>query len=107
MQRLLFGVCSALLMLGSLVPPAAGQSERIFLVGGNYRLQTTFNNMQDGFFGAPPTTGANEAATFLDTRLRLYFDFRPSPFVLINYKMQIGDITFGAANPPLSNAEGQ
>jgi len=50
MQRLLFGVCSALLMLCSLVPPAAGQIERILLVGGNYRIQTTVNNLQDGFF---------------------------------------------------------
>jgi len=107
MQRLLFGVCSALLMLGSLVPPAAGQSERILLVGGNYRIQTTFNNMQDGFFGAPPVSGANDSEAFMDTRLRLYVDFRPNPFVLINYKMEIGDITFGAANPPISDSEGR
>jgi len=107
MQRLLLGVCSILVTLCCLVSPAAGQIERILLVGGNYRIQTTFNNMQDGFFGAPPTTGANEAETFLDTRLRLYFDFRPSPFVLINYKMEIGDITFGAANPPISDSEGR
>ena len=107
MHRLLLGVYSILLTLCCLVLPAAGQSERIFLVGGNYRLQTTFHNMQDGFFGAPPTSGANEAQTFLDTRLRLFFDFRPSPFVLINYKMEIGDITFGAANPPISDAEGR
>jgi len=107
MQRLLLSVCSTLLMLGCLVLPATGQSERIFLIGGNYRLQTTFHNMQDGFFGAPPASGANEAQTFMDTRLRLYFDFRPNPFVLINYKMEIGDITFGAANPPISDADGR
>ena len=107
MQRLLFGVCNAVLMLCCLVPPAAGQVERILLIGGNYRIQTTFNNMQDGFFGAPPVSGANDSQSFMDTRLRLYFDFRPNPFVLINYKMEIGDITFGAANPPISDSEGR
>src|SRR5215468_4417665 len=107
MQRLLFGVWSALLTLCCLVPAAAGQSERIFLIGGNYRIQTTFHNMQDGFFGAPPVSGASESQVFMDTRLRLYFDFRPNPFVLINYKMEIGDITFGAANPPISDSEGR
>src|SRR2546421_5328067 len=107
MHRLLLGVCSILVTLCCLVSPAAGQIERILLVGGNYRIQTTFNNTQDGFFGAPPTSGANEAEAFIDTRLRLYFDFRPNPFVLINYKIEIGDITFGAANPPISDSEGR
>src|SRR5260370_26097810 len=107
MQRLLLRVWSALLTLCCWVPVAAGQSERIFLVGGNYRIQTTFHNMQDGFFGAPPVSGANESQLFLDTRLRLYVDFRPSPYVLVNYKMEIGDITFGAANPPISDADGR
>ena len=107
MQRLLFSVCSVLVTLCCLVPPAAGQIERIFLIGGNYRLQTTFHNMQDGFFGAPPVPGDDDAEAFLDTRLRLFFDFRPSPFILINYKMEIGDITFGAANPPIVDADGR
>jgi hypothetical protein len=106
MQRLLFGVCSTLLTLCSLVPPAAGQIERILLVGGNYRIRTTFNNMQDGYFGAPPVGGANDSEAFMDTRLRLSFDFRPNPYILINYRMEIGDITFGAANPPISDSEG-
>ena len=53
MQRLLFGVWSALLTLCCLASVAAGQSERIFLIGGNYRLQTTFHNMQDGFLALP------------------------------------------------------
>ena len=107
MQRLLFGVWSALLTLCWLAPSAMGQSERLFLVGGNYRLQTTFHNMQDGFFGAPPASGAKESQAFLDTRLRLYVDIRPHPFVLINYKMEVGDVTFGAANPPISDADGR
>ena len=48
-----------------------------------------------------PVSGADESDVFMDTRLRLYFDFRPNPYVLVNYKMEIGDITFGAANPPI------
>ena len=107
MQRLLFGMWCALLTLCFLVPSAAGQSESIFLIGGNYRLQATFHNMQDGFFGAPPVKGNDELQSFMDTRLRLYLDFRPNPFVLINYKMEIGDITFGAKNPPISDADGR
>jgi hypothetical protein len=107
MQRLLFGVWSALLTLCCLASVAAGQIEQIFLIGGNYRLQTTFHNMQDGFFGAPPASGANESQVFMDTRLRLYFDFRPNPYVLVNYKMEIGDITFGAADPPISDSDGR
>ena len=71
MRRLLFGVWSALLTLCCLASVAAGQIERIFLIGGNYRIQTTFHNMQDGFFGAPPASGANESDVFMDTRLRL------------------------------------
>jgi hypothetical protein len=106
MRRFLFCVCSTLLTLCSLVPPAAGQLERILLVGGNYRIQSTYNNLQDGYFGAPPVNGANSSDFFMDTRLRLSFDFRPNPYVLVNYKMEIGDITFGAANPPISDGEG-
>lgn len=107
MQRLLLGVWSLVWTLCCLVPPAVGQSERFFLVGGNYRLQTTLHNMQDGFFGAPPVKEDDDIETFLDTRLRLYFDIRPSPFLLINYKMEVGDITFGAANPPIADADGR
>ncbi|MGE3541630.1 MAG: hypothetical protein AB7N91_29910 [Candidatus Tectimicrobiota bacterium] len=107
MQRLQFCVGSVLVTLCCLVSLAAGQSERFFLVGGNYRIQTTLHNMQDGFFGAPPVSEDNEADIFLDTRLRLYFDIRPSQYLLINYKMEVGDVTFGAANPPVVDADGR
>lgn len=107
MQRLQLCVCSLLLMCCCLVPPATAQIERFFLVGGNYRIQTTLNNQQDGFFGAPPVNGADKTDLFMDTRLRLYFDIRPSPYILVNYKMEIGDITFGAANPPLVDSDGR
>jgi hypothetical protein len=90
-----------------LVLPAFGQSERILLIGGNYRIQGIFHNLQDGFFGAPAIGNSNESELFFDTRLRLYFDFRPHPSILINYKMEIGDITFGADDPPIVDASGR
>jgi hypothetical protein len=107
MQRLLCCLFGALFMTALLAFPALAQSERILLVGGNYRLQGTFHNMQDGFFGAPPVGDDNEAELFFDTRLRLFFDFRPSPGILINYKMEIGDVTFGADDPPIVDSEGR
>lgn len=99
---LLGALCAVVLLAGS----AAGQSERILLVGGNYRLRANVHNMQDGFFGAPPIGEAKDTKFFFDTRLRLYVDFRPHPLLLINYKMEIGDITLGANNPPISDADG-
>jgi hypothetical protein len=106
MQRLvvcLFG----LLLFGYNVLPAAAQTDRILLIGGNYRIRTNVHNMQDGYFGAPSIGDDNDTQSFFDTRLRLYFDLRPTPFVRINYKMEIGDITFGANNPPISDSEGR
>jgi hypothetical protein len=94
-------------MVCLLVGPALGQSEQIFLIGGNYRLRANVHNMQDGFFGAPPLEDDGDTQSFFDTRLRLFFDFRPSRFILINYKMEVGDITFGANNPPIVDADGR
>jgi hypothetical protein len=107
MQRLLGSVLGVLCITFLWTLPALGQSERIFLVGGNYRLQGMFHNMQDGFFGAPQTEDNSEPELFFDTRLRLFFDFRPSPLIRVNYKMEIGDITFGADNPPIVDADGR
>jgi hypothetical protein len=107
MQRPLYSLLGALCLVCVLAMPARGQIERILLIGGNYRLQGTYHNMQDGFFGAPPIGEDNEAELFFDTRLRLFCDFRPSPFVLVNYKLEIGDITFGADNPPIVDASGR
>src|ERR687893_2333003 len=98
MQRLvvcLFG----LLLFGYNVLPAASQTDRVLLIGGNYRIRTNVHNMQDGYFGAPSIGDDQDTQSFFDTRLRLYFDLRPTSFVRINYKMEIGDITFGANNP--------
>jgi hypothetical protein len=106
MQRLSGSLLGALCITFLLALPAFGQIERILLVGGNFRLQGTFNNMQDGYYGAPPSD-KTDPELFFDTRLRLYIDFRPSPLLRVNYKMEIGDITFGADNPPIADADGR
>jgi hypothetical protein len=106
MQRLLSSLLSVCFVLGVLVRPAAAQTESPLLIGGNYRLRATIHNMQDGYFGAPPIGDANDLQRFVDTRLRLFFDFRPHPLISVNYKMEIGDITFGANNPPILDADG-
>jgi hypothetical protein len=61
-----------------------------------------------GFFGAPTFAGGVESTQFFfDTRLRLFFDFRPHPLLLVNYKLEIGDITFGVDDPPILDADGR
>ncbi len=96
----------ALLLLCLVTVPASGQTERIVLIGGNYRLQNNAHTMQGGFFGAPGIGDENDTQTFIDTRLRLFVDFRPNSWILINYKMEIGDITFGA-NESILDADGR
>ena len=96
MRHFLCSLCSAtVLILSAFVLPATGQVERILLIGGNYRLQFNGNTMQGGYYGAP-LPADEDPLIFLDTRLRLSFDFRPHPLITVNYKMEIGDITFGA-----------
>jgi hypothetical protein len=104
--QLLCAALGAFLVVCVWAMPAVGQIERILLIGGNYRLRYNIHNMQDGYFGAPPFEGAEDTQSFLDTRLRLSFDFRPLPLLYVNYKMEIGDITFGANNPPIVDANG-
>ncbi|GIX47897.1 MAG: hypothetical protein KatS3mg131_2108 [Candidatus Tectimicrobiota bacterium] len=103
MPRALLGLLLALAVLAK----AAAAQERLLLVGGNYRLRFNLHTMQDGFFGAPQPEGEVDTQSFLDTRLRLFFDLRPHPLLRLNYKLEIGDITFGAAGPPLVDAEGR
>jgi hypothetical protein len=108
MQRSLWSLLGALCVVCLIAGPVTGQTERILLIGGNYRLQINANTMQprSGFFGAPTfEEGDDDAVLFFDTRLRLSLDFRPSPFILVNYKMEIGDITFGL-DEPITDADG-
>ena len=80
--------------------------EDIVLIGGNYRLQGNLHNMQDGFFGAPSVSNDDPTQRFVDTRLRLSFDLRPESPLSIHYGLEIGDITFGAENPPIWDSTG-
>jgi hypothetical protein len=104
----LLGLLGVMLWLGLHVLPACAQDDdRILLIGGNYRIRGVFHNMQDGYFGAPPIGEANDNQRFLDTRLRLSFDLRPHPMIRVNYQLEIGDITFGATNPPIVDNDGR
>ena len=107
MQRPVCSLLGALLLLAWLVQPVIGQTDRVLLIGGNYRIQGVVHNMQDGFFGSPPIGSADDLQRFFDTRLRLSFDLRPTPLVRIHYKLEIGDITFGANNPPITDDTGR
>ncbi|MGQ4809456.1 hypothetical protein NKDENANG_02873 [Candidatus Entotheonellaceae bacterium PAL068K] len=110
MQRSLCSLLVALCIICVVAGSVRGQSERILLVGGNYRLQTNAHTMQPrgGFFGAPTfEDGPDDPQFFFDTRLRLFLDIHPHPLILVNYKMEIGDITFGVDDPPLVDSDGR
>ena len=105
-QRLLGGLL--VLLIAVLLPPgsAVAQAEDIVLIGGNYRLRGNAHNMQDGFFGAPSLSGDDPMQRFVDTRLRLSFDLRPESPLSVHYGLEIGDMTFGARNPPIWDSTG-
>jgi hypothetical protein len=67
MQRLLYSLLSTCVIVCLLGDPAGAQTERIFLIGGNYRLQGTYHNMQDGFFGAPAIGDEGELELFFSS----------------------------------------
>lgn len=106
MQRLLGGLFVLLLAVFLPLGLASAQIEDVLLIGGNYRLQGNLHNMQDGFFGAPSPTDDDSMQRFVDTRLRLSFDLRPESPLSVHYGLEIGDVTFGARNPPIWDATG-
>ena len=106
MQPLLSGLFVLLLAVFLPLDPASAQVEDIILIGGNYRLQGNLHNMQDGFFGAPSLSIDDSTQRFVDTRLRLSFDLRPDSPLSVHYGLEIGDITFGAKNPPILDSTG-
>ena len=77
--------------------------EDMLLIGGDFRLRSVYSNM-----GAANDAGGGESGgfpvadsatkSFFDTRLRLYWDFRPSDLMRIHYRMEIGDIRFGGCD---------
>lgn len=74
--------------------------EEILLVGGDFRLRSVYSNMAaanvfgGGESGGFPTQNG-DTKSFFDTRLRLYWDFRPSELLRVHYRMEIGDVRFG------------
>lgn len=74
--------------------------EEILLVGGDFRLRSVYSNIAGaneeggGESGGFPSDD-NDVKSFFDTRLRLYWDFRPSELLRVHYRMEIGDVRFG------------
>ena len=109
-QRTIGVVCC--LMLWLVVGQAWGQNislfpkEEILLVGGDFRLRSVYSNIagadadRDGdTFGGGESGGFptddSDTKSFFDTRLRLYWDFRPNELLRVHYRMEIGDVRFG------------
>jgi hypothetical protein len=108
-------VCGAVLWL--FVEQGWGQNislfpkEEILLVGGDFRLRSILSNI-----AGADTAGGNESGgfptddgdtkSFIDTRLRLYWDFRPSELLRVHYRMEIGDVRFGGGVEDGSDVSG-
>lgn len=94
------------LLLGVLTPQTWAQGlavfpkEEILLVGGDFRIRSIYSNIAasdrlgGGESGGFPTQDG-DTKSFFDTRLRLYWDFRPSELLRVHYRMEIGDVRFG------------
>lgn len=105
------------LVLWGFVVPAWGQSisvlpkEDVLLVGGDFRLRGVFSNIaaansQGGGKSGGFPNADGQTNSFLDTRLRLYWDFRPNDLMRIHYRMEIGDIVFGGNTQDGSDTSG-
>ena len=74
--------------------------EDLLLIGGDFRLRSIHSNMATandtggGESGGFPVADS-PTKSFFDTRLRLYWDFRPSELMRVHYRMEIGDVRFG------------
>lgn len=105
MTRLSFTVALWLLLWAFALPVWSQNipifpKEDILLVGGDFRIRNVYSNIA----GANETGGGesggfpdnqDDTKSFLDTRLRLYWDFRPNDLLRVHYRMEIGDIVFG------------
>ncbi|GIX47895.1 MAG: hypothetical protein KatS3mg131_2106 [Candidatus Tectimicrobiota bacterium] len=89
--------------------------EDILLVGGDFRLRSVLSNIAaadatgGGESGGFPTQDG-DVKSFFDTRLRLYWDFRPSAELgerlRVHYRMEIGDVRFGGGVAEGSDVSG-
>jgi len=105
------------LLLGWCLNQAWGQNlsvfpkEEILLVGGDFRLRSVNSNIAGantlggGESGGFPTQDG-DTKSFFDTRLRLYWDFRPSDLLRVHYRMEIGDVRFGGGTENGSDVSG-
>ncbi len=106
--RVLLFTIASWLLLWAYVLPAWSQTisvlpkEDVLLVGGDFRLRSVYSNIAGaneaggGESGGFPNAD-DDTKSFLDTRLRLYWDFRPNDLLRIHYRMEIGDIVFGGS----------
>jgi hypothetical protein len=96
-------------VLGLLASQAWGQNlplfpkEEILLVGGDFRIRSITSNIAGAnLLGGGESGGypSQDIATkaFFDTRLRLYWDFRPGDYLHVQYRMEIGDVRYGGGN---------
>lgn len=114
--RVSFTIASWLL-LWAYVLPAWSQTisvlpkEDILLVGGDFRIRSVYSNIAaadeagGGESGGFPNAD-DDTKSFLDTRLRLYWDFRPNDLLRVHYRMEIGDIVFGGSVSDGSDVSG-
>ncbi len=84
--------------------------EDLLLIGGDFRLRSIHSNVAaadeagGGESGGFPVADSS-TKSFFDTRLRLYWDFRPSELVRVHYRMEIGDVRFGGCEGRDVNCE--
>jgi hypothetical protein len=105
------------LLLWGMLAPVWSQTipifpkEDILLVGGDFRLRSIYSNIAGandeggGESGGFPDA-EDDTKSLLDTRLRLYWDFRPNELLRIHYRMEIGDIVFGGSADDGSDVSG-
>lgn len=115
--RRLSPVVALCLLLGVWAGQVRGQNlsvfpkEEILLVGGDFRLRSVTSNIAGanllggGESGGFPTQDS-ATKSFFDTRLRLYWDFRPSELLRVHYRMEIGDVRFGGGTENGSDVTG-
>jgi hypothetical protein len=104
LRRYLAVVFCLLLLL--VAAPGWGQNiavfpkEDILLVGGDFRIRGILSNIAPADIEGGGTSGGfptqdGPTNSFWDTRLRLYWDFRPYELLRVRYAMEIGDVIFG------------
>ena len=105
MIRVLFMIACWLLLWAGVLPAwsqtiSVLPKEDLLLVGGDFRLRSVYSNIAGADEDGGGESGGfpddkDDTKSFLDTRLRLYWDFRPHDLLRVHYRMEIGDIVFG------------